>query len=122
MHEQGSMQAIYTFLSLIHNLIIVTLEEEEEDEALAMQHKLEEELKQKEREKERELQERQLMNDPTALPVGNVRDLLKKKKKNIEIINNEHDVEYPASSAKKVTQEAKKQVKKTPPKKSQNQI
>ena len=89
----GDLQSLYTFLSLIHNLIIITLEEEEEeDDALQKQQMMQEEQNQQkfeERQKERELQEKQLLEDPTALPVGNVRDLLKKKKKNKDIIQHE---------------------------------
>lgn len=95
----GDLQSMYMLLSKIVILIQSTLEDEEEYQAMLEQQEKMEQENNKARQKERELQEKQLLEDPTALPVGNVMDLLKKKKKNKEIITNEE--KSGKSSAKK---------------------
>jgi ArsR family metal-binding transcriptional regulator len=72
----GDLPNVYTFLNVLHTLIVSSLEEEEEEEVETAEEKM---RKQIEREKERKLQEKQLAEDPSALPVGNIRDLLRKK-------------------------------------------
>jgi len=72
----GDLPNIYTFLNVLHTLIMSSLDEEEEEEEETIAQRQE---KERQKEKERELQEKQLVDDPTALPVGNIRDLLRKK-------------------------------------------
>ena len=103
----GDLGSVYAFLNLIHSLIISTLEEEEEEDEEIMEMKRQQEAeKEAEKQKERELQEKQLIEDPTALPVGNIRDLLKKKKKNKEIIQNEESQKTSPQKPKEVKKPA----------------
>lgn len=121
----GDLPSIYTFLNLIHQLIIVTLEEEEEEDEEAQELKRQQEAElQKQKEKERELQEKQLLEEPSALPVGNIRDLLRKKKKNTEILQSNDPAPQVAAATQPPTQtsntaSAKKNKPSPKPKKEQ---
>ena len=104
----GDLTNIYVFLDIIYTLILSSLEEEEEeDEEIMMMKKLKEAEMAKQKEKERELQEKQLIEDPSALPVGNIRDLLRKKKKNTEIIQKSEEKSGKKAGAKDTKTSAK---------------